>query len=54
VSNKLFICDMALKPVADFSYSNATAVAVTDLFGRNQWIAVTADKATSISCYRIK
>ncbi len=54
VSNKLFICDMTLKPVADFSYSNATAVAVTDLFGRNQWIAVTADKATSISCYRIK
>ncbi len=53
-AGKLWLYDTALKPVGEFSYSNAVAATVADLFGRKEWIAVTTDKAASVSCYRIK
>lgn len=53
-AGKLWIYDTALKPVGEFSYTNAVTAKVADLFGRKEWIAVTTDKAASVSCYRIK
>jgi len=54
IAGKLWIYDVALKPVGEFSYSHAVAATVADLFGRKQWIAVTTDKGASVSCYRVK
>lgn len=53
-AGKLWIYDTALKPVGEFNYTNAVRATVADLFGRKEWIAVTTDKAASVSCYRIK